>query len=57
MLVIDCFVPRLFYTDMVSHSLLAVARKPCLGFAELRVRVKVGEVLLDVIPLSVTVVV
>lgn len=45
MLVMDCCVPHLFYTDMVSHSLLSVAKKPCLGFAELYMRVKIGEVL------------
>jgi len=35
MLAIDCCVPHLFYTDMVSHSLLSVAKEPHLGFAEL----------------------
>ena len=45
MLVIDWFVPYLFYTDMLSHNLLSVAKKPCLGFAELHVSVKIGEVL------------
>ena len=45
MLVINCFVPHLFYTDMVSHSLLSVAKKCHLGFAKLHVRVKIGDVL------------
>jgi hypothetical protein len=45
MLVFNCFMPHLFYTDMVSHSLLSVAKKCPLGFAELRVRVKIRDVL------------
>jgi len=45
MLVMNCFVPRLIYTDMVSHSLLSVVKKPHLGFAELHMRVKTEEVL------------
>jgi hypothetical protein len=45
MLVMNCCVPCLFYTDMVSQSLLSVAKKPRLGFAELHVRVKTEEVL------------
>ena len=57
MLVIDCCVPHLFYTDMVSHSLLSVAKTPRLGFAELHVRVKIGEVLFRCATTSVTVVV
>jgi len=45
MLAIDYCVPHLFCTDMVSHSLLSVAKEPRLGFAELHMRVKTGEVL------------
>jgi hypothetical protein len=45
MSVISCFVPHLFCTDMVSHSLLSVAEKCHLGFAELHVRVKIGDIL------------
>ena len=34
-----------YHTDIVSHSLLSVAKKPHTEFAELHMRVKIGEVL------------